>query len=183
MRPSSFLLAAALAVAFSAPLANAKDLNPADYPLRVALLAHNSHSHYNGGWLDYVDGEGRADLFENGQPEAVDYSYRCEQRLVNSMGFETYMARWKKAGRELEVLLPETGHPGRLASCKLQVTIKEGMAYFRHNGVIAEGPASQLKQWMVKHDYDPEHGKNVPANVSQPKESAEATAKTPQPSN
>ena len=27
---------------------------------------------------------------------------------------------------------------------------------------MQEEPAADFKKWMVKHDYDPEHGKNVP---------------------
>lgn len=150
----------------SAPMTTplyARKLNPADFPLRVHLFTHNSHSHYHHQMLDYVDGEGRANLYQNGVPVAFDYSYRCEDRLVNSVGYETYMARWKKPGRALEILLPVTGHPAAVESCQLQVDMKEGLAYFKHNGAVNEEPAEAFRQWMVKRDYDPEHGKDFPA--------------------
>jgi hypothetical protein len=71
----------------------------ADYPLRVHIFQFNAHSHYYNRVLDAVDGEGRANLYENGQPN--DFSYQCGARLMVSPGFETYLARWKKPGREL----------------------------------------------------------------------------------
>jgi hypothetical protein len=40
--------------------------NPADYPLRVHIFTHNSVSHYYWRSLDQVDGEGRANIYENG---------------------------------------------------------------------------------------------------------------------
>ena len=87
--------------------------NPADFPLRVHIFSHNSVSHYWGPGgarsLDEVDGEGRANLYENGEPRGIDFRYVCGNRLMNSMGFETYPARWKKPGKELQILLPADG--------------------------------------------------------------------------
>ena len=47
--------------------------------------------------LDDVDGEGRANLYENSQPRGFDFKYVCDERLMNSMGYETFPARWKKS--------------------------------------------------------------------------------------
>jgi hypothetical protein len=82
---------------------------PADFPLRVHIYGHSGVSHYHNQSLDGVDGEGRANLYENGQPRGFDFGYQCGERLRNSVGFETYMARWKKPGRELQILLPVLG--------------------------------------------------------------------------
>jgi hypothetical protein len=143
----------------------------ADYPLRVHIFQFNAYSHYyrpGGGatsTLDAVDGEGRADLYENGQPKGFDFSYRCSARIMVSPGYETYMARWKKPGRELAILLPVLGgKPGDMNECDLNVTLKEDTAYFKHNGLLDEEPVAKFKDWMVKHQYDPEHGLNQPVN-------------------
>jgi len=48
--------------------------------------------------------------------------------------------------------------------CDLQVTLKEDTAYYKHNGLLDEEPARKLKDWMVRHQYDPEHGLNQPVN-------------------
>lgn len=141
--------------------------NPADYTLRVQVFQANSHSHYRERLLDYVDGEGRANLFENGQPRGFDFSYRCGQRLMTSAAYETYPARWRKPGKEIEILLPVMGKPGAGRSCGLKVAMKEG-AYYRHNGALEEEPAAAFKAWMEKHQYDPERGKNEPVNTATP---------------
>lgn len=135
--------------------------NAADYPLRVHIFNFNSHSHYYERSVEYVDGEGRANLYENGEPRGFDFSYRCGERLRGSAGFETYMARWKKPGRALEILEPRFGNPGAMDSCELKVDMKDTV-YYRHNGGLDEEPAAVFKKWMDKHQYDPEHGKNEP---------------------
>jgi hypothetical protein len=143
-------------------LAQAKKLNPADYPLRIHLYSHSGHSHYYHGMLDYSEGEGRANLYENGVPTAFDYNYRCGDRMQNSIGYETYMARWHKDGRSLEILIPVMGKPDGAETCELNVNMKPGMAYFKHNGLVNEEPAEVFKKWMEKVQYDPEHGMNMP---------------------
>jgi hypothetical protein len=139
--------------------------NAADYPLRVHIFEHNSHSHYYHRTLDWVDGEGRANLFENGEPRGFDYSYRCSDRLRNSPGYETYMARWKKRDQTLEILLPKLGNPSATESCDLKVEMKD-IAYYRHGNTLDTEPPTAFKQWMEEHQYDPEHGKNEPVTVA-----------------
>lgn len=162
--------------------------NSTDYPLRIHIFQFNGYSHYYrpGGYtssLDDVDGEGRANLYENSQPSAVDFSYHCSHRLMVSPGFETYMARWKKPGRELEVLFPILGgKPGEMSSCDLEVTMKPDSAYFQHNGPMGEEPAALFKAWMVKHEYDPERGKNVPVFPTPEPASSSPPAAAPAPS-
>lgn len=142
----------------------ARGHNDADYTLRVHVFQVSTHSHYRQGVLDYVDGEGRANLFENGQPRGFDFGFRCRERLMTSAGYETYLARWKKAGKEVEILLPVMGRPGAGQSCGLKVVMKEGV-YYRHSGALEEEPVATFKAWMESHQYDPEHGKNEPVNT------------------
>jgi len=138
-----------------------------DFPLRVHIFQFNSHSHYSGPGraLDLVDGEGRANLYENSQPRGFDFSYRCGERIRGSAGFETYPARWKKPNQSLEILLPQFGKPGAYDACELKVEMKD-TAYYRSNGGLDEEPAANFKSWMEKHQYDPEHGKNDPVRVA-----------------
>jgi hypothetical protein len=133
-----------------------------NYPLRVHIYSYNAHSHYYERQVSWVDGEGRATLYENGEPKGFDFGYRCEDRLRSSPGYETYYARWKKPGRTLEILLPVFGKPNADESCELKVVMKDGFAYRRRNGSVIEVPSAEWKDWMQRHQYDPEHGKNVP---------------------
>jgi hypothetical protein len=159
-RHMSFVFAG-LALALLMPSSGFAAHNPADYPLRVHIFNHNGFSHYYGyngaRSLEDVDGEGRANLYENSQPRAFDFHYECEERLMNSEGYDTLPARWKKPNLELEVLLPVSGK-----TCKFHVAMKDGIAYHASNGSFGEGPADKFKAWMDKYQYDPEHGKNLP---------------------
>ena len=147
--------------------------NPADYPLRVHIFHHNSVSHYYDLSLETVDGEGRANLFENGEPRGFDFRYHCDNRLMNSVGYETYPARWKKPGKEMEILLPAMG-----GVCNFKVDVKESVVYRKHKGVVSEELASRYKEWMIRHQYDPEHGKSIPVEADTEPVSEQAPAGT-----
>jgi hypothetical protein len=165
MRRVLFCGLAGLAVSVLLSTAVLAARNPADYPLRVHIFYHNGVSHYWGPGgarsLNEVDGEGRANLFENGEPRGLDFRYECEKRLMNSMGYETYPARWKKPGKELQILQPADG-----GTCNLYVDVKPNVVYRRHNGNLEEEPAEKFKAWMVKHQYDPEHGMDLPVTAA-----------------
>jgi hypothetical protein len=170
-------------------LVRAAGHNLADYALRVHIYQFDSISHYKQGMLDAVEGEGRANLFENEQPRAFDFGYQCTERIMSMTAYETYPARWKKENRTLEILLPVMGKPGSFNGCELKVVMKE-TAYFRHNGLLGEEPVAVYKAWMDKYQYDPEHGKNEPqpapgaaASVARPQEPtvAKSPASAPQP--
>jgi len=166
MRRISSLFLVALILALLAPMRGFAAKNPADCPLRVHIFSHNSISHYSGYGgirsLTDVDGEGRANLYENSQPRGFDFQFVCEERLMNSMGYETYPARWKKVNAELELLLPVSGK-----TCKFHVAMKDGIAYFKNNGNFGEEPAEKFKAWMTKFQYDPEHGQNTPTRPTE----------------
>lgn len=160
MSIASRLLLASTVLAVPALLV-AESHNPADYPLRVHIFGRNQTTFYHNRQADEAKGEGRANLFENGEAKGVDFQYECDHRLQTSSGFETFPAKWKKPGAELVVLLPEFGKPGSYDTCKFKVMVKD-FAYFMRNGGLGSEPTAVYKQWMDKHEYDPEHGKNTP---------------------
>jgi hypothetical protein len=161
LRPFSGCLVGLALCALVSKAALAGGHSVSDYPLRVHIFQHNSHSHYYHQTLDAVDGEGRANLYENSEPRGFDFGYRCGERLRNSTGFDTYPARWKKRDQTLEILMPKLGKPGTMEACELHVEMKE-IAYYKHDGNLDTEPTAAFKQWMEKHDYDPEHEKNEP---------------------
>jgi len=80
--------------------------------------------------------------------------------------FDTFMARWKKPDKEIEILMPVMGgNPGDMNACVLKVNMKPDSVYLYRNGAIAEMPIAEYKDWMIKHEYDPEHGKDHPTNL------------------
>jgi hypothetical protein len=150
--------------------------NPEQFPLRVHIFQRSEHTHFHHGVLDYAEGVGRANLFENGEPQGFDFSFQCGDRVMTSAGYETYLAKWKKKGQSLEILLPVIDKPGATHGCEFKVDMKD-FAYFRHAGSIYTEPSEAFKRWMEKHEYDPEHGKNEPVS-SQPGEPAPEQAPT-----
>ncbi len=108
-------------------------------------------------------GEGRANLYANGEVHAVDFHFDCGEKIERSVGYETYMARWRKPGSQLEVLFPVFGKAGKFFTCDLDTNVKPDVAYYTHSGSIEEEPREKFKDWMVRHNYDPEHGKDLPA--------------------
>jgi hypothetical protein len=149
-----------------AALCAAQNQKLAEYPLRVHIFRRNETTFYHMRVAEGAKGEGRANLFENGEPRGMDFQFDCAERLQTSSGFETFPAKWKKQNQELEVLMPEFGKPDKYDKCKFKVQMKD-FAYMQHNGVLGTEPIERFKEWMLKHDYDPEHGKNTPT-VNQP---------------
>ena len=49
--------------------------------------------------------------------------------------------------------------------CRLKVVMKD-YVYRSHDGVMSTEPINEYRDWMVKHDYDPEHGKNMPVQLA-----------------
>ena len=164
MRPSSSLCTLLVAALLATGPAHA-DKNPENFPLRLHIFTRTEHTHYHRGIEEASQGDGRANLFANGEVHAVDFHFDCGNKIENSVGFETYSAKWKKPGKQLTVLFPVFGKSDKFFTCDLDTDVKD-IAYIKHNGAISEEPAAAFKAWMQKHDYDPEHGKNMPVSTT-----------------
>jgi hypothetical protein len=139
----------------------AQSKNPADYPLRIHVFRRDQTTFYHNRYAEEAKGEGSANLFDGGEAHGVDFTFDCSEKLKPSFGFETYLANWKKKGQELTVLLPVFGKTGKYFTCTFKTDVKD-FAYVVQNGALRSESAAEFKAWMVKHDYDPEHGKNEP---------------------
>jgi hypothetical protein len=158
----------------SAVLASSPD--PADFPLRVHIVhyvsqvrnRHEAESQKLSDAPDYIDGQGYADLFQNGQPQGFQFRNSCTDPLRVSGGYATFPARWKKAARTLEILLPREGKSWNMVTCDLAVELRPGLAYFWNvdDDSVVEEASAVFKAWMVKHQYDPERDLNDPIDVA-----------------
>jgi len=159
--------------------------DPADYPLRVHILKNTARSRntrepqHLGDSPDYIDGMGVADLFESGEPQGFTFSYSCVDGLKASSGYGSYPARWKKAQKTLELLVPQPGKPWNLETCSLQAAMRPGLVFCWKNGNIAEESGAVLKEWMVKHQYDPEKDKDDPVMLPGETEAADSPLADP----
>ncbi len=161
MRVSGLILVAVISLP---AVLKAESKNPADYPLRVHVFKINETTFYHREVAEGSKGEGRANLFAGGEVHGVNFSFDCSEKVKSSFGFETYPAKWKKQGQELTVLMPVFGKTGSFFTCDLKTDVKD-FAYASVKGSLQEEPSADFKQWMVRHGYDPEHGKDVPSKV------------------
>jgi len=161
-RLSAFAILASLT--WFAPAAHAESHNPADYPLRIHIYRRNETTFYHNRQAEEAKGEGRANLFEGGEPKGIDFQFECDTKLQTSSGYETFPAKWKKPGQELVILQQQFGKTS-YDTCRLKVLVKD-FVYVSHNGNLTTEPVDVFKQWMVKHDYDPEHGKDTPMRTT-----------------
>ena len=162
MRPLRFL---SLCLFLTAATLYADSKNPADYPLRIHIFNRNETNFMMMRNVEEAKGEGRANLFANGDVRGVDFTFACDQKLKPSFGYETYPARWKKPNQELTVLMPVFGKTGAFFTCNFKTDVKD-YAYLAHDGRLASETPAEFKAWMQKHDYDPEHGKNTPTRLA-----------------
>jgi hypothetical protein len=157
---------------------HAESKNPADFPLRVHVFGRNETTFYHNRYAEESKGEGRANLFANGEVHAIDFTFDCSEKLKPSFGYETYPAKWKKPNQELTVLLPVFGKANTFFTCNIKTDVKD-FAYTAHDGKMSSEPPAEFKTWMIKHDYDPEHGKNAPTKP-EPKSAAAQQPAGPQ---
>ena len=150
---------------FATTFLHAESKNPADYPLRVHIFGRNQTTFYHNRYPDEAKGDGRANIFENSEARGADFSYDCSEKLRASFGYETYPAKWKKPGQELVVLMPVFGKSNAFFTCNLKTDVKD-FAYAGRSGNMNSESIAEFKDWMVKHDYDPEHGKNIPQETT-----------------
>lgn len=150
----------ALAAGLASEIAVAAQLEA--LPLRVHVYATRERAVSRAGRPVGSEGMGKANLYEHGTPRGFDFQFRCEGKLPTSQGYETFPARWKHKPDLLEIAIPDAGgKPGAAHRCEVKVALKD-FAYYRRSGAVETEPAATFKDWMEKHQYDPEHGKNEP---------------------
>ena len=160
---AGLLMVAGIMMATMSTKALADSKNPADYPLRLHIFGRSQTEFYYSRMrsLDETQGDGRANLYENGEARGLDFNYQCSYKVRASFGYETYPARWKKQGKTLVVLLPVFGQSGKFFTCDFNADMKD-FAYAQGKNGLHSEPVAEFKLWMQRHDYDPEHGKEVP---------------------
>ncbi|MBS1813442.1 MAG: hypothetical protein JSS87_01045 [Acidobacteria bacterium] len=134
---------------------------PQAFPLRVQIKSKQGHTSLSQGLSNGSIGTGRGNLFENSSGQGFDYSYSCGEPIKTTPGYETYMARWRKRDQVLTLLVPELGKENKYWTCDLKVQMRP---YF-YGADYREVPREEIKTWMEKHNYDPEHGKNMPTGI------------------
>jgi hypothetical protein len=169
---------AVLALTLCSSIALSESHKIQDYPLRIHILHFHGHEHRTHGLVQSYEGDGRANLFENGEPKGLDFTFTCAEHFMTSSGYETYPAKWKKHGASLVMLVREVGSTST-DTCEIAVDVKD-FVYVSHGGVTSTEPIPVFKAWMTKHQYDPEHGLNEPVGAEKPETIPPATDAQPQ---
>ena len=162
MRVSTLLC---LCLLLPSTVLSADSKKASDYPLRIRIFSRSETTFYHNRVEEEAKGEGRADLFENGVPRGVDFSFECSEKLRASFAYTTYPAKWKKPGKQLTVLAPVFGKSNTYFTCDLNTDVKD-FVYVRHNDKLQSEAVEKYQAWMAKHNYDPEHGKETPVNIA-----------------
>jgi hypothetical protein len=123
--------------------------NSAEYPLRINVFLYSGVPSSRSWHFDSEEGEGRANLYENGEPLGFDFIYRCGEQLKPSSDNETFPARWRKQGQKLEILVPRIGKPGEYSACEMKVHMKE-FAYYRENGGLYSKQVASMKLFQYR---------------------------------
>ena len=143
------VMVAGMMMAAMSPRVSAESKNLADYPLRLHIFGRSQTSFYysRARSLDETQGDGRANLYENGEARGLDFNYQCSYKVRASFGYETYPARWKKPGKTLVVLMPIFGQSGKFYTCDFNADMKD-FAYAEGKNGLRSEPVAQFKLWM-----------------------------------
>src|ERR1700691_811496 len=92
--------------------------NLADYPLQIQVIESHWHHHDR-----MVDGYGRGDIKDGDSIHAFDFTYSAGEPFHRTVGDAHYLAKWKKEGLKLELLVGEIGSPDKFISYDLKTSM------------------------------------------------------------
>ena len=129
----------ALTLSLLFPLTLHAGKNPSDYPLRIQVI----ESHWNrpinnvdrrfGG----VEGWGRGNIREGESVHGFDFSYTSAEPFHRTVGDGHYLAKWKKQGLRMELLVGEIGTAVKFQSYELKTTVREDVYVRGADGATA----------------------------------------------
>jgi hypothetical protein len=114
------LALAVVSISFLFPSLLFAGKNLADYPLQIQVI--ESHWHREHGM---VDGYGRGDIQDVDSIHAFDFTYSAGEPFHRTVGDAHYLAKWKKEGLRLEMLVGEIGSPDKFISYDLKTSMRD----------------------------------------------------------
>ena len=127
-----FALAVCVPFLLSVTLLAGKNL--ADYPLQIQVI----ESHWNRPWRSGpVDGWGRGDVKDGDSIRGFDFSYTSGGPFHRTIGDARYLAKWKKDGLKMEMLVGEIGSTDRFLTYDVKTSLRDDVYVRGHDGAIA----------------------------------------------
>lgn len=114
------------------PLALSAGKNLADYPLQIQVIESHWNRHYGT-----VEGWGRGDIKDGDSINGFDFSYTAGEPFHRTVGDARYLAKWKKGGLRMEMLVGEIGAPDKFQSYDLKTTMRDDVYVRGHDGATA----------------------------------------------
>jgi len=114
------------------PLTLLAGKNLADYPLQIQVIESHWNRHYGT-----VDGWGRGDVKDGDTVRGFDFSYTAGEPFHRTVGDGHYLARWKKDGLRMELLVGEIGAPDKFHTYDLKTTVRDDVYVPGPNGAVA----------------------------------------------
>ncbi|HUO13731.1 MAG TPA: hypothetical protein VMX38_01995 [Verrucomicrobiae bacterium] len=126
----------ALGLVFLLPTPLVAGKNLAEYQLQIHILESHWHRHRDGS----LDGWGRGDINDGASVHGFDFTYESGAPFHKTVGDDHYLAKWKKTGLKLEMLVGEIGAPDRYVSYELKTSVRDEVYVSTPDGVV---PVSQ----------------------------------------
>jgi hypothetical protein len=132
-----FALVAGFLFLFSVALLAGK--NPADYPLQIQVI----ETHWNRSISPVdrrygaLDGWGRGDIKDGDSVHGFDFSYTSTEPFHRTVGDARYLAKWKKEGLKMELLVGEIGSPDKFHTYDLKTSIRDDVYVRGADGAVA----------------------------------------------
>jgi hypothetical protein len=130
-------LAVSLPFVFSVVLFASKDL--ADYPLQIQVIESHWNRPTNPVDRRYgtVDGWGRGDIKDGDSVHGFDFTYTSTEPFHRTIGDARYLAKWKKEGLKMELLVGEIGSPDKFHSYDLKTSVRDDVYVRSAEGAVA----------------------------------------------
>jgi len=136
----------------SVPLLAGRNL--ADYALQIQVI----ESHWNRRH-GTVEGWGRGDVRDGDSIRGFDFAYTSGEPFHRTVGDTHYLAKWKKQGLKMELLVGEIGSPDKYVSFDLKTTMRDDVYVPGPNGAVA---VSQQEYKEMEKETEKETEKGPP---------------------
>ena len=125
---------------FSVVLLAGKNL--ADYPLQIQVIESRWHRHQG-----MVDGYGRGDIRDGESIRGFDFAYTSGEPFHRTVGDAHYLAKWKKEGLKLELLVGEIGAPDKYVTYDLKTSMRDDVYVPGPDGAMAISQQDYKDKW------------------------------------
>jgi hypothetical protein len=103
--------------------------NLADYPLQIQVIQSHWHRH------------GRGDLIDGPTIRVFDFSYTSSEPFHRTVGKAHYLAKWKKEGLKLELLVGVIGMPDKYNTYDVKTSMRDDVYVPGPDGAVATSQA------------------------------------------